>query len=160
MKRSAGFALAAITLTPSVACSGGGTYSPSSTTAFSADAVQSSRAGAFPRTAAGPNLYVVNYEGNSVSVYAPGKIKPLRTITEDLALPNSLAFDNAGNLYVANQSNNLVTVYAAGHTKLIRKISAKVHDPDALAFDGSGDCTSAITRAVRPLRCTRRGAGT
>jgi sugar lactone lactonase YvrE len=86
------------------------------------------------------NLYVANHNGSTgflggnVTVYAPGKTKVLRTISQGVSLPDALAFDS-GYLYVAND-NNTVTIYAPGKTTVRRKISQGLHGPDAFAFDG------------------------
>jgi hypothetical protein len=79
--------------------------------------------------ASAPNLYVANFVGNSVSVYAPGKTSPLRTISKGIAGARALAFDAAQNLYVANFSANTVTVYAPRGTAVIRTISQGVYKP-------------------------------
>jgi sugar lactone lactonase YvrE len=95
------------------------------------------------------NLYVAN-DGcpasscghvvpSTVTVYAPGSTKVLRTITTTVDQPFALAFDSSGNLYVANYNANSVTVYAPGSTKVLRTIEKGVDRPDALAFDGPGN---------------------
>jgi hypothetical protein len=95
------------------------------------------------------NLYVANdgcpasscrhVVGSTITVYAPGSTKVLRTITKTVDQPFALAFDGSGNLYVANYGVNTVTVYAPGSTKVLRTIEKGVDRPDALAFDGSGN---------------------
>ena len=78
-------------------------------------------------------------EPSTVTVYAPGSTKVLRTIAEGIDQPDAEAFDASGNLYVANYETNSVTVYAPNSTKVLRTIENGVQGPDALAFDGSGD---------------------
>lgn len=72
------------------------------------------------------NLYVANHGDSglprgSVTVYAPGTEKPLRTITDGISVPRELKFDSSGNLYVAN--TNTVTVYAPGEKTPLRTYS-------------------------------------
>ncbi len=57
---------------------------------------------AISRSAAADDLYVVNYGGDTVTVYASSGKKAPRTISQGLNLPVALAFDGSGNLYVAN----------------------------------------------------------
>src|SRR5580704_7991027 len=71
-----------------------------------------------------PNLYVANEA--TVTVYAQGSTKVLRTISKGLSDPVALVFDSSGNLYVANFYNNTVTVYAPGGTYTVRTISQGV----------------------------------
>jgi hypothetical protein len=96
------------------------------------------------RATVGPNLYVANYDGNSVTVYAQGSGSVLRTISHGVYHPLALAFDGTLNLYVVNVPASSgyygdVTVYARGSKKVLRTISQGVNGPDALAFDGSGN---------------------
>jgi sugar lactone lactonase YvrE len=94
------------------------------------------------------NLYVENNPPSgkkSVTIYAPSKGKPLRTI--DFGIPLfSLALDASGNLYVA--TDHEVSVYANAGSKLLRKISDGIRTPRALAFDDSGNLYAANTDAV------------
>jgi hypothetical protein len=70
--------------------------------------------------ATNPNLYVANEA--TVTVYAQGSTKVLRTISKGLSDPFALAFDSSANLYVSNYANNTVTVYAPGGTYPLRTI--------------------------------------
>ena len=61
------------------------------------------------RAVAGANLYVANCAAGcggkgkgTVTVYAQGKTKVLRTISKGVVYPFALAFDGNRNLYVAN----------------------------------------------------------
>jgi sugar lactone lactonase YvrE len=80
---------------------------------------------------------------STVTVYAPGSDKVLRTITEGVHFPDAMIFDGSGNLYVANDAENGfgggVTVYALGGSSPILTISKGIENPDALALDGSGN---------------------
>ena len=90
------------------------------------------------------NLYVACFYGD-VAVYAPGKTKPLRRISDGVSEPAKLVFDSSGNLYVANYYGSsyglgeAVTVYAPGKTSVLRAITQGVYTPDALEFDSSGN---------------------
>jgi hypothetical protein len=97
---------------------------------------QSSSSAEAPAT--NPNLYVANAVGNTVTVYAPGKTSPLRTISQGVGYPFALAFDGSSNLYVANFTGSTVTVYASGKTSLLRAISKGVRGPAALAIGSDG----------------------
>ena len=94
------------------------------------------------RKAVGPfaNLYVANFGNNTVTVYAPGAILPLRTISAGISYPSALAFDSLGNLYVINYSfspsGGYVTVYAPGSTSVSETISVY---PYSLAIDRHDD---------------------
>lgn len=96
------------------------------------------------------NMYVANQgpfkidgDSGSVAVYAGGKDRPARVITQGIAKPTALAFDSAGNLYVANVNvtrtrGPAITVYAKGSSKVLRTITDGVgYDIRALAIDGS-----------------------
>ena len=76
-----------------------------------------------------------------MTIYAPGKGKVLRTITDGLNNPFAVAFDGSGNVYIANLfgDKGAVTVYAPGGASLLRTISQGVYGPEALAFDSSSD---------------------
>lgn len=81
---------------------------------------------------------------DSVTVYAPHSTSLLRTITQGVDVPNSMAIDAAGDLYVANLGpattpRPSLTVYAAGSTSLLRKVTKGVDKPAALATDAAGD---------------------
>ena len=84
------------------------------------------------------NLYVANSYVSNVSVYPPGRSRPMRTITAGIGNPQGLAFDTSGNLYVANEAGS-VTVYAPKGAKPIRTIRDRVVSPQALAFEGEGN---------------------
>jgi sugar lactone lactonase YvrE len=69
----------------------------------------------------------------------------LKTITQGVHAPDSLAFDRAGNFYVANDPASSgkyhpsVTVYAPESTKLLRKITRGLTSACCLATDEDGD---------------------
>jgi hypothetical protein len=95
------------------------------------------------------NLYVAlcpscfdYYSGkSSINVYKAGTTKLLRTITKDVDVPLSLAFDTVGNLYVADDAypHPAVTVYAPGSSTLLRKLTKELAGPSELAFDPSNN---------------------
>ena len=59
------------------------------------------------------NLFVANFNGTTVSQFAPGATAPSARLT-GLTGPRALAFDGAGNLYVANYVGNTVSKFAVG----------------------------------------------
>jgi len=67
-------------------------------------------------------LYVANFTGNSITVYAAGatgNATPVATIAGSntgLNAPFGIALDAGGRLYVANIDSDSITVYAAGAT--------------------------------------------
>ena len=85
------------------------------------------------------NLFVANYQANTITVYAHGGTSVLRTITQGLDGPRALAFDRSENLYVANNLNKTVTVYAPKSATILRTISDGVKGPEALVFSKSGN---------------------
>jgi hypothetical protein len=74
----------------------------------------------------------------------------LRTITDGIASPESLATDVFGTLYVANTdrypSKGWVSVYAAGSSSAEYRVVKGINDPVALAVDGAGDLYVANNR--------------
>jgi sugar lactone lactonase YvrE len=83
------------------------------------------------------NLYVANISRldggppSTVTVYAPGGNTLLRTITDGVSSPWSLALDKAGFLYVANRFIGTITVYSPGSTELVQTLS-NIPSPEAL----------------------------
>jgi len=85
------------------------------------------------------NLFVADFDANTVTVYARGTGSVLRVITQGLHEPRAVALDSAGNLYVANHQNNTVTVYSPGSESVLRTISEGLNGPHALIFARNGD---------------------
>src|SRR5881396_905174 len=96
-------------------------------------------------------LYVANYVGNSITVYAAGasgNATPTATIAggnTGLNFPNGVALDGAGNIYVINDVGNGITVYAAGAsgnvtpTATIAGGNTGLASPQGIALDGAGN---------------------
>jgi hypothetical protein len=83
------------------------------------------------------NLYISGPLGGpktSITEYAPGNTKLLRTITDGISNPLAMATDSDGTLYVANAGNNSITVYAPGSTNVLRRITKGIDDPVSLAI--------------------------
>lgn len=84
------------------------------------------------------NLFVANNLSNTVTAYAPGSAKVLRTISQGLSYPDALAFDRSRTLYVANYC--YVLKYCDGGKVIVYKSDGKllrtigVPFPKALAF--------------------------
>lgn len=93
------------------------------------------------------------YVGNStspetgyVTVYAPGKTAPARTIEHIKGIPYVMAFDPSGNAYIFShyeyqccQIRGSGAVYAAGGTTLLRHLSGVGSFPGGAAFDRHGN---------------------
>jgi sugar lactone lactonase YvrE len=147
------------------ACNGNGVSSvPSQIAAPTAIAAPQSATPA----ATGKNLYVGG--SGSVTVYAPGSVTPLRTITQGIFNASALAFDASGNLYVVNchlicKGKGTVTVYAAGTNTLLRTITEGMRYPTGIAVDESGKLWVAneysvnvyARRSSKPLRTINNG---
>jgi YVTN family beta-propeller protein len=102
----------------------------------------------FPGTAtfdaSGSLLYVTNLRSNTITVYDSTKFKLVRTITDDIAYPLSLAFDSDGNLYVlctrfGPHSFGGVLVFAPAASKHTVAISTGIHYPGAMLLDNNGN---------------------
>ena len=102
------------------------------------------------------NVYVANWYGNDVRVYAAGGKPALHEITSGVAFPNSLTFDKSGSLYVGNYGapsgsiNSSVSVYRPGNSQPQRVITDGIRGPYALAI-------AALRKALR--RELRSGDG-
>jgi hypothetical protein len=83
------------------------------------------------------NLYVANYDANTVSKFAPGATTASATLT-GLGGPSALAFDGTGNLFVASSNANTVSKFAPGATTASATLTG-LSGPYALAFDGAGN---------------------
>jgi sugar lactone lactonase YvrE len=82
-------------------------------------------------------IYVASLLANSVPVFnAQGNL--IRTITNGVKEPNSLALDTKNRLYVTNIGANTVTVYANQGKKLSKTISEDVKKPRRVVVDSSG----------------------
>jgi hypothetical protein len=94
------------------------------------------------------NLFVANYNGNDVTVYAPGKSRVYRKISKGIDGPVGMHFDSSGNLYVANSLASNVTVYAPGKSTVLRTIRNGISHPTAMLFDASGNLYVANAKNV------------
>src|SRR5204863_164410 len=104
-------------------------------------------------------LYVANYFGSSITVYAAGasgNATPTATIAggnTGLNEPGGVALDGAGNIYVANDVGNSITVQAAGSsgnvtpTATIAGGNTGLNNPYGIAVDGAGNIYVANTGA-------------
>jgi sugar lactone lactonase YvrE len=94
------------------------------------------------------NLFVANYNGNDVTVYAPGKSRVYRKISKGIDGPVGIRFDSSGDLYVANTLASDVTVYAPGKSTVLRTIRNGISHPTAILFDASGNLYVANAKNV------------
>ena len=99
------------------------------------------------------NLYVVNFDAQSVTMYASGwtsgDTAPTKTLiggTTGLSQPSSVAFDSSDNMYVTNFGANSVTVYASGWadgdtapTKTLIGGSTGLFSPTGITLDDSNN---------------------
>lgn len=97
-------------------------------------------------------LYVANANTypSTVTVYGGPKRNLVRTITDGVKEPDSLALDPSGVLYVSNVAfhYNTVTVYANQGRTLVRAISRNIVSPDQVALDASGNLYVLDKRSV------------
>jgi hypothetical protein len=116
------------------------------------------------------NIYILDYAGAQVVVYAPGATTPLRTISAGITpQPPTIAMDSTGTLYVANQTADTITEYAPGSTTVERTITSGISGPVAMALDASNTlyvmniASSAITEYAHGsssvLRSVTSGVG-
>src|SRR5438093_1303346 len=96
-------------------------------------------------------LYVANFVGNSITVYAAGasgNATPTATIAggnTGLNFPNGIALDGAGNIYVGNDGGNSIMVYAAGASGNVTPMATiaggntGLSFPYGIAVDGAGN---------------------
>lgn len=89
----------------------------------------------------GQALYVVNEPESgmmgTVTVYSSAGL--VRTVTDGLGGPISVAVDGSGQLYVSNFTINTVTVYDGRGKSLVRTITRNLLRPSRLAFDSKGN---------------------
>ncbi len=82
---------------------------------------------------------------DSIAVYGPKATTPMRTITQGVHVPESIALDAAGTLYVANSGTGKsahppsLTAYSPGSTSLLRTVKKGITRPGPLATDGAGN---------------------
>lgn len=82
---------------------------------------------------------------DSIAVYAPGSTSLMRTITQGVHVPRSVAVDAAGYVYVANAGSvqpphpASVSVYSPGSTSLLRTVKKGITDPQFLTTDNAGN---------------------
>ena len=96
----------------------------------------------------GGYLFAANYNGNDVTVYAPGKTSVVRRISAGIRGPDRLLFDRSGNLYVANNIASDVTVYAPRKSTALRTIREGISHPATMAFDSSWNLYVANSKSV------------
>src|ERR1700735_841997 len=76
------------------------------------------------------DLYVANFQGSTVTVYAGADPHLRETIASDVDHPTAIALDGLGKLYVAN-SNSTVTVFEARSGRFVREIDQNGALPQA-----------------------------
>jgi DNA-binding beta-propeller fold protein YncE len=87
------------------------------------------------------NLYVVNFLGATVTIYAPGATTPSLTLSQSLTVPVGVAVDASGNVYVTNSTPSpSIVVYPPGQTAPSQTIASDlIIAPNAITFDGRGN---------------------
>jgi DNA-binding beta-propeller fold protein YncE len=95
------------------------------------------------------NAYVANAQSTQtgfVTVYAPGKVAPLRTIHGVTGSPHWLAFDASNDLYVVGnyryqccQIRGAAAIYKADSTTLLRRLKNVGSFPGSPVFDAKGN---------------------
>lgn len=114
-------------------------------------------------------LYVVNEVNGapnaSVSEYRPGASQPFRTITDGLALAETIGVDAKGTVYVSERTNNTasLTVYAPGSVHPARTVNLNVAgyalDPGGIAFDAKGNLLIAVRIKINELHIVEVAPG-
>jgi DNA-binding beta-propeller fold protein YncE len=76
-----------------------------------------------------------------VAVFAPQSRQLVRTISDGVYEPLTLAVDHSDNLYVANGQNGEgdIEIFPPGSTTPSTTITQGIYDPESLAFDSSGN---------------------
>ena len=91
----------------------------------------------------GSDIIYVNDEiySNTITVYGGRNRNLLRTITNGLDEPDSLALDRSGHLYVSNDGvrDYKVNVYGNQGAKLVRTVSRNLSSTDQVALDSLGN---------------------
>jgi DNA-binding beta-propeller fold protein YncE len=76
-----------------------------------------------------------------VAVFAPQSRHLVRTISNGIYEPLTLAIDRSDNLYVANGQNGAgdIAIFRPGTSTPATTITQGIYDPESLAFDSSGN---------------------
>ena len=76
-----------------------------------------------------------------IAVFAPQSRQLVRTITDGIFEPLTLAVDRSDNLYVANGQNGQgdIAIFPPGTTTPSTTITQGIYDPESLAFDSAGN---------------------
>jgi hypothetical protein len=124
------------------------------------------RTSSAPAKTSSSGIYVANYTGNTVTVFATnahGNAKPIRTISGTLvglSAPLRLTADKAGNLYVANRGYMDVTVYSPasrGNQAPLRTLAdSAMNSPAAPLVDATGaayvaNCAGCVGSGVNAI---------
>jgi DNA-binding beta-propeller fold protein YncE len=83
------------------------------------------------------NLYVANADGDSVTVYPPGKTSPSRTYTGHLSRPLYPLVDREGQLWVGNANGAVVEFSRDGQVEEVLKTAG--NEADGMDFDSKGN---------------------
>lgn len=79
------------------------------------------------------DLFVANYEVNSVTEYPPNATSPSKTITNGVSRPASIAIDARSILHVSNSGNNTVTEYSPNYKHGLPSHTLSVQNPASIA---------------------------
>jgi DNA-binding beta-propeller fold protein YncE len=88
------------------------------------------------------NLYVANQNSpGNVVIYAPGKLSPSLTLSQDLEMPQGVAVDASGDVWITNRGDNPgIAVFPPGKTEPSAYITnALIQKPIEDFFDGAGN---------------------
>jgi hypothetical protein len=79
------------------------------------------------------DLFVANFNNNTVTQYAPGGTSPIATLSTGISDPRYLAFDGSGALFVLNDSNSpSVVEFTPGTSSPARTYSSGLSGADSL----------------------------
>jgi hypothetical protein len=85
------------------------------------------------------NLYLTNWQNNTVEMYPPGDLSPSREYSDSLREPLYAVVNHQGNLFVGNAEGGTVTEFLAGNTTARRVAQTDGTEADGMDFDRHGN---------------------
>jgi hypothetical protein len=85
------------------------------------------------------DLYLTNWQNNTVEMYPPGSVNPSREYSASLREPLYAVVNHEGNLFVSNADGGTVTEFLAGSTTVRRSVQSEGTEADGMDFDRHGN---------------------